>query len=311
MRTLSLGHALTDRIEEHTLPVSLTLLTSDEALIARRVDPLPSGFLDRATMNFQFSNHSWVLRVDGRTVLVDPCTGNGRTGRGPYFDGLDVPYLDRLAAVGVTPEAVDVVFCTHLHHDHCGWNTRWSEGSWVPTFPNADYVFAEEEYRRWDTERPAHSNGFNPNVFDECVRPVAEAGLAKVVPLPYEISPSLTVEHAPGHTLGHAVLGLNSGGVRAYFTGDAFHHPVQLTRPELHLPGCDDLETAVATRRALVQRALDEDAFLFPAHFPAPHYGRLALDGDEVRFVPGGAAHAVGPQQPSVTAELQPSREQA
>ncbi|MFD8817121.1 MBL fold metallo-hydrolase [Streptomyces sp. NPDC059627] len=291
MRTLSLGHALVDRVEEHTLPVSLTFLTGDEAFIARRVHPLPSGFLDRATMNFTFSNHSWVLRVDGRTVLVDPCTGNGRTGRGPYFDGLDVPYLDRLAAAGVSPEAVDIVFCTHFHHDHCGWNTRRSEGRWVPTFPDADYVFAADEYRRWDTARPPHSNDFSPNVFDECIRPVAEAGLARVVPLPYEISPSLTVEHAPGHTLGHAVLALDSAGVRAYFTGDAFHHPVQLTRPELHLPGCDDLETAVATRRALVRRALDEDAFLFPAHFPAPHHGRLALDGDEVCFVPGGAIH--------------------
>ncbi|MFD3588237.1 MBL fold metallo-hydrolase [Streptomyces sp. NPDC058683] len=291
MRTLSLGHASVDRVEEHTLPVSLTFLTGDEALIARRVDPLPGGFLDRATMNFRFSNHSWVLRVDGRTVLVDLCTGNGRTGRGPYFDGLDVPYLDRLTAAGVSPETVDVVFCTHFHHDHCGWNTRQSEGRWVPTFPNADYVFAADEYRRWDTARPPHPNDFSPNVFDECIRPVVEAGLARVVALPYEISPSLTVEHAPGHTLGHAVLGLDSGGVRAYFTGDAFHHPVQLTRPELHLPGCDDLETAVATRRALVRRALDEDAFLFPAHFPAPHYGRLALDGDEVCFVPGGAIH--------------------
>ncbi|MEV1025178.1 hypothetical protein [Streptomyces sp. NPDC050264] len=78
-------------MEEYSLPVSRTFLTDDEELIARRVDPLPEGFLDRETMNFRFSNRSWVARADGLTVLVDPCTGNGRKGRGPYFDDLDVP----------------------------------------------------------------------------------------------------------------------------------------------------------------------------------------------------------------------------
>jgi glyoxylase-like metal-dependent hydrolase (beta-lactamase superfamily II) len=97
------------------------------------------------------------------------------------------------------------------------------------------------------------------------------------------------VQAAPGHTVGHALLRLVSQGVTGYFTGDAFHHPVQVTRPELHLPGCDDLQAAIATRNEIVQRLLDEHAFVFPAHFPAPHYGQLGIDGDEVCFVPGEA----------------------
>jgi hypothetical protein len=63
-----------------------------------------------------------------------------------------------------------------------------------------------------------------------------------------------------------------------------------MTRPDTHLPGCDDLETAIATRRALVHRILAEDAFVFPAHFPEPHYGRLEMQGAEVAFAPGGAS---------------------
>ena len=288
MPALRVGDASIDRIEEHLLPVSLEALTDDEEFIARRVAPLPSGFLDPGSMTFQFSNHSWVLRVDGLTVLIDPCTGNGRKGRGPYFDDLDTPYLERLADVGTPAHAMDLVFCTHLHHDHCGWNTMRADGRWMPTFPNAEYLFAEEEYRRWDGSS-AHLNDFNPNVFDECVRPVVEAGQGRIISTPHEISPSLTVEPAPGHTVGHAVLRLISDGVTAYFTGDAFHHPAQMTRPELHLPGCDDLPAAIATRRALVQRLREEHAFVFPAHFPAPHYGSLALDDNEIHFVPGGA----------------------
>jgi glyoxylase-like metal-dependent hydrolase (beta-lactamase superfamily II) len=288
--TVRLGTALIEAIPEHQLRVPLAAFAADDELIARRVAGLPEGFFDAATGTFAFSNHSWVLRIDDLLVLVDPCTGNGRKGRGPHFDDLDTPYLARLADAGAPAEAIDVVFCTHLHHDHCGWNTVRRDGRWVPTFPNAVYLFGEREYQRWDTAVPTvHPNTFNPNVFDECVRPVVEAGQARLVSMPHQVSASLTIEAAPGHTTGHSSLRLASEGATAYFTGDAFHHPVQMARPESHLPGCDDLETAIATRKALVQRALDEHAFVFPAHFPAPHYGRLAMDGTEVAFLPGGA----------------------
>jgi glyoxylase-like metal-dependent hydrolase (beta-lactamase superfamily II) len=293
MPTLRLGTARIDQVPEHQLPVPLALLTDDEELIARRVAGLPAGFCDPQTRTFQFSNHSWVLRVDGVTVLVDPCTGNGRKGLGPYFDDLDTPYLQRLSDAGAPAHDIDIVFCTHLHHDHCGWNTTYEDGRWVPTFPNATYLIGADEYRRWDTADPVrHPNDFNPSVFDDCVRPVVEAGLSRIVSIPHQITDSLVVDEAFGHTVGHCMLRLSSGHERAYFTGDVFHHPIQMTRPEAHLPGCDDLATAIATRKGLVQRALEESAFILPAHFPAPHHGRLSTDGNEVCFLPGGLPQA-------------------
>ncbi|WP_257014496.1 hypothetical protein [Rhodococcus sp. ACPA1] len=135
-------------------------------------------------------------------------------------------------------------------------------------------------------------NEVKSNTFDECVHPTVDAVLATVVSAPYAISSSLTIEPAPGHTMGHALMHLESEGMFAYFSGDAFHRPVQLARPELHLPGCGDLATTIVTRQDLVRRALDEGAFLFPAHFPAPHDGHLSVDGGEVRLVPGGAPDA-------------------
>jgi glyoxylase-like metal-dependent hydrolase (beta-lactamase superfamily II) len=294
---LQIGEAAVDRVEEQQMPVPFGLLTDDEEFIARRVTPLPSGFLDPATMTFRFSNHSWVIRVDGLTVLVDPCNGNGRTRAVPTFHDLHFPYLERLAATGATADTIDVVFCTHLHNDHCGWNTQRVDGRWVPTFPNAEYVFVDTEYQRWSPGAAArHPNDFNESVFDECVRPVVDAGQARIVSLPHAIARSLSLEAAPGHTLGHSLLRLASDAVRAYFTGDVFHHPAQVTRPELHLPGCDDLGTAIATRRELVRRILAERALLFPAHFPAPHYGTLERDADEIVFVPGGAAGSLAYQ---------------
>jgi glyoxylase-like metal-dependent hydrolase (beta-lactamase superfamily II) len=115
---------------------------------------------------------------------------------------------------------------------------------------------------------------------------LAELDEAAIITPPFAVSASLTIEAAPGHTAGHALLRLESLGERAYFTGDAFHHPVQVERPELCLPGCDNPTQAVATRRALLSRLHSERAYLFPAHFAAPHFGHVQRQDDGFSFVP-------------------------
>jgi glyoxylase-like metal-dependent hydrolase (beta-lactamase superfamily II) len=295
--SLHVGAARIDRVEEQQVPIPIAALTDDARFIADSIAPLPDGFLDPETMTFQFCFQSWVIHVDGVSILVDPCNGNGRKrGNVPIFDDLDTPYLERLTAIGTPAEAIDLVFCTHMHNDHCGWNTQQIDGRWVPTFPNATYVFVDAEYARWDTASPTqHPNDFNVSVFDESVRPVVEAGQAKIVSVPDALAPSVTVEPAVGHTVGHAMLRLESEGATAYFVGDTVHHPVQVFRPELHLPGCDDLTAAIATRRRVFRRVGNERALLFPAHFAEPHHGRVEMGGnEEFAFVPGGAPGALG-----------------
>lgn len=270
---VAIGSARVERIEEQHIPVSFSLLTS------------AAGGPSAGDGTFQFSNHSWLVQTDGLTVLIDPCNGNGRRRQVPFFNDLNLPWLDRLRAAGAAPEDVDIVFCTHLHSDHCGWNTSRAGQRWVPTFPRAQYLFVDEEYRRWDPADP-HANQYNESVFDECVRPVVAAGQARIIKPPFAVSDSLTVETAPGHTAGHALLRLESLDDRAYFTGDAFHHPVQVERPELCLPGCDDPTLAVATRRALLSRLHHEHAYLFPAHFAMPHYGLVERLKAGFTFIP-------------------------
>lgn len=281
---VTVGSAQVERVEEQHIPVPFSLLTPAADPAPDNADPA-AGHPPAGDGTFEFSNHSWVVRADGLTVLVDPSNGNGRPRRVPFFNDLNLPWLERLKAAGVTPADVDIVFCTHLHSDHCGWNTTRAGERWVPTFPRAQYLFTEAEYRRWDPAVP-HANQYNESVFDECVGPVAAAGQARIVTPPFAVSGSLTIETAPGHTAGHALLRLESLDDRAYFTGDAFHHPVQVERPELCLPGCDDPTQAVATRRALLSRLHRERAYLFPAHFAAPHYGRVQRQGEGFTFVP-------------------------
>ena len=96
---------------------------------------------DIDTSLFYLSTHTYVLKCDGKVILIDSCNGNHKQRVVPFANMLDTPYLERLAAKGVRPEDVDIVMCTHLHADHVGWNTRLEDGRWVPTFPNARYIF--------------------------------------------------------------------------------------------------------------------------------------------------------------------------
>ena len=97
-----------------------------------------------------FAFHSMVIKTPRATILVDTCSGNDK--ERPHklrYHRKNWPYLANLAAAGCAPEEIDFVLCTHLHADHVGWNTRLLNGRWVPTFPNARYLFAREEWDYW------------------------------------------------------------------------------------------------------------------------------------------------------------------
>ena len=96
----------------------------------------------------------------------------------------------------------------------------------------------------------------------------------------HRVSPSLEIEPAHGHTLGHAMLRLASEAEEACFSGDCFHHPLQLADPDLQFGDCDDVEQARATRRRLIALGLERDALIIPAHLPTPHAGRVRRRDD-------------------------------
>ncbi len=273
------------RVEEIRQELPLTALTDDRELVAANESWL-APFYDPLRQSFELVFQTWILSIGDKTVVVDPCNGNGRNR--PVlsnFHQLQTPFLERFEATGLRPEDVDFVFCTHFHCDHCGWNTRLSGGRWVPTFPNARYLFVRREAERWDPRRPGHQAvAYNVGVYEDSVLPIIEAGLADLVADRYAILPGLEIEPAYGHTLGHSTLRLHSGGEEAYFTGDAFHHPLQVLRPELHLEGCDDLQMAIATRRRLCDTIAERGALMIPAHFSGPHYGRVIKAAEGFRF---------------------------
>ena len=236
-------------------------------------DELGPTFFDTAENRFRTSIHSWLLRTPNHWVLIDTCVGNHKSRpQVPRFHMCDTPWLSRLADAGVRPEDIGFVLCTHLHCDHVGWNTRRVDGRWVPTFPNARYLFGRKEFARWDARRPDYRHrSINDHVFQDSILPVVESGQMTLVDDGYELDGVLTVEPAPGHTEGHVRIRLASQGKYAYCSGDIFHHPLQIYHPELYTGFDDDREQGIDTRRRLLSACAEENALLLPAHFAEPH----------------------------------------
>lgn len=285
---LEIGNAQIQRVEEATLQVPLSYMGTPQGLIDANRHWLAPDFLDTATGDFTMVFQSWLLQLDGLTVLVDPCNGNGRNRPVfPHFHQLNQPWLERFEATGIRPEQVDLVFCTHLHCDHCSWNTQLRDGRWVPTFPNARYLFVRREVARWGDKRDSFPHiEYNVGVYEESIKPVIDAGLAELVDDHHAVSPELAIEPAHGHSVGHSILRVASAGESLYFTGDVFHHPVQILNPELDLGGVDDLPAAIATRHRLRQQISEQGAVFLPAHFPKPHGGRIVRRGEDYGFEP-------------------------
>jgi glyoxylase-like metal-dependent hydrolase (beta-lactamase superfamily II) len=289
MRTLDFGGVTVDRVVETEGPsfhLGFIFPDAADAAIAGESDWLLPHFLDPASGRLLMSLHSYVIRTRHHTILVDTCVGNHKDRPStPAWHRRDTGWLDDLRAMGVPPESVDFVLCTHLHVDHVGWNTRLEDGRWVPTFPNARYLFHRDEYAHWETnEMPHVGSGTTEGSFEDSVLPVVGAGLADFVEGDHGIEDGLYLEASPGHTPGHVCLHLEGGGERALFTGDMMHHPVQTAYPEWNSRYCHDPALSRATRQRYVERYADTATRILAAHFPQPVAGRIVSNGARCKF---------------------------
>jgi glyoxylase-like metal-dependent hydrolase (beta-lactamase superfamily II) len=221
---------------------------------------------------------SYVVKTPHHTILIDSCIGNDkpRPHRPKWHMKTDDTYLRALAAAGVSVADIDVVMCTHLHVDHVGWNTRLDNGRWVPTFPNARYVFAKTEYDYW----AAQNAKSELPTFADSVLPLVEANRADIVADDFSIGEHARILPTPGHTPGHVAIAFGKTRDDAIFIGDAMHSPLQIHYPELSPKFDVDPELAAKTRRNLLERLCDTDTLCCTAHFPSPSAGRIKRRGD-------------------------------
>lgn len=233
-----------------------------------------------------FSVHSWVIEIDGRTIMIDTCDGNHKNRSLDAVHQLDTDYLGNPRRAGFAPEDIDMVMCTHLHFDHVGWNTRLENGKWVPTFPNARYVFTRRDYDYFKTNPPGEPLSWE--AFCDSIVPVMEAGQGELVEADFvahrEIGDGIWLEPAFGHSPGCCTIHAKADGQPALFWGDVVHHPVQLIRHDLPFAFDADAATARGVRKATLERAADDDLLCFPAHFRRSSAGRVKRDGEAFRY---------------------------
>lgn len=270
METRQLGDIVINRILELEAPFMRPLEFFDEAL-PEVVEPhrhwLEPNALDPETGKMIMPVQSYLIRTRHHTILIDTCIGCRKTYDGvpEWKDRRDETWLHNLAIAGVRPGDIDYVFCTHLHVDHCGWNTRLMNGRWTPTFPNAKYILAADEYAACEADGTA--------VFLENVLPVMEAGQAVLVDNDYALDDEVWLTPSPGHTAGHVSVNIASRGRNAVMTGDMMHSPIQLAHPGWS-PNFDHNPVLSAeTRKHFLDSHCETDTLVLTAHFPSPSVG--------------------------------------
>jgi glyoxylase-like metal-dependent hydrolase (beta-lactamase superfamily II) len=233
----------------------------------------------RMIINFQ----GFVVKAGGRHIVVDTCIGADRQREYDVFCNLKSDYMQDLKAIGVTPDNVDTVLCTHLHFDHVGWNAQRLNNRWVPTFPKARYLFGRIEYEHW--MGLYRTKGYHDLLHvEECVMPIIEAGLVDLIEMKHQINEEISLEPTPGHTPGHVSVRIRSRGDEAIITGDMLHTPLQIAVPDWI--GNFDMDRALAAqqRARFVKASADKPLLVIGSHFPQPTAGHIVSDGDSWRF---------------------------
>lgn len=226
------------------------------------------------------SIHSWLIKLPNLTVLVDTCSGNHKNRPdSPFFSMMNSRYLENLAAAGVDPDDIDYVFCTHLHIDHAGWNTRLLDGEWVPTFRNAKYVVSRTEFERLVGE--GSPSGDDLNLIADTIQPIIDSGQWLPIDAPFQLCDELLIEASPGHTHGHCHLTLSSGDGRAVFSGDIVHHPIQVHIPSWNSSACSATDAAIPTRIRILEELSETGTWLMPVHFAKPFCCRVGKAQDQ------------------------------
>ncbi|HTB65870.1 MAG TPA: MBL fold metallo-hydrolase [Steroidobacteraceae bacterium] len=228
----------------------------------------------RMFINFQ----AFVVKAGNRRIMIDTCIGADRERQFPVFTKMRTTFMQDLASLGIAPNDIDTVLCTHLHFDHVGWNTHLVEGRWVPTFPKARYLFSRKEYDHWQMLRD--TGGYHGiNHLSDAVDPVVEAGLVDFIPHDHALTEEIRLFPTPGHTPGHVSVYISSQGQEAVITGDMMHHPIQVAMPEHPATFDMDKPAAAKTRVEFVNRFQEKPVLVIGSHFADPGAGYIVRNG--------------------------------
>jgi glyoxylase-like metal-dependent hydrolase (beta-lactamase superfamily II) len=288
MKKLSIGDVTITSVIERDGPwrTPQEMFPAYDPIIGKRhLAELDSEVFDPASGKMVITYQTYIVRTPRHTVLIDTCTGEDK-GYPLPMDFPKQPWLDGFAAAGLRFEDIDYVFCTHLHIDHCGWNTVLRDGRWVPTFPKAKYIFHKGEYAAWEeaTKRGETRAGGGGDVFRYNCQPIVEADQALLVDDGYQLDDTFWLVPTPGHSPCHCCVNIRSRGERAVVIGDLMHHALQCREPDWSTIFDWDPAQAARSRRKFLTETAGTGQYVLPIHFPHPTTGLIEADGARFRY---------------------------
>jgi glyoxylase-like metal-dependent hydrolase (beta-lactamase superfamily II) len=272
--------------EIDVLVVSDGVLLLPGAMIAHNAEPavraawLKDNFLPPDA--FDWALNAVVVRSGGRTILID-------AGMGMEFPDLPKSghLVHRLEAAGIDLSSVTDVVLTHMHMDHVGG--LLIDGVKERLRPDLRIHVAAAETKFW--EQPDFSRVSMPPGFPDALRKTAKQFLKEyrgqllTFEDEHEVAPGVVVHRTGGHTPGHSVVRLASGGERLTFAGDLVFQ-VGFEHPEWYNGFEHDPEEAARVRINLLREVAANGELLVATHMPFPSIGHVAVAGDAFRWVP-------------------------
>lgn len=216
--------------------------------------------------------NSVVVRNDEHTILIETGIGNKLSERMAQIYGQPAKLLSNLDAAGISPDDIDIVINSHLHFDHCGWNTTKQGNRIVPTFPAAKYYVQKGEWEH------AHQNQRDSvSYFTENYDSLVESGKMQLLEGTQDIVPGVSVEVFPGHTRDMQAILIRSAGKTACYISDLIPTSAHI---ELNWGMAFDLyplET-IESKKRYYARALPEKWLTIFTHDPRISWGYIEKD---------------------------------
>ena len=230
------------------------------------------------------SLNSLIVEINGQLIVVETGCGNKLNDKQVANAGLDPrrDYLERFAAAGFARESVTMVINSHLHYDHCGWNTvRASDGSVAATFPHARYHVQRDEWEHARLQLERDRVSYLTDNYD----PLVSSGQMQLLTGDCELLPGISVMRLAGHTRGMQAIMVRSGGHTACYISDLMPTHWHLKPTWVMAFDLFPLET-IANKHRILEQAASERWLIVFTHDPEHAWGYIESQGGHYAFVP-------------------------
>ena len=225
--------------------------------------------------------NSVLVRTGKQNILIETGIGNKLSAKMKQFYEPKEKLLENLHATGLAPDDIDIVINSHLHFDHCGWNTVYKGGRAVATFPKAKYFVQEGEWRHGQLQLERDRISYISDNYN----PLISSGQMQLLNGPADIAPGISVAVYPGHTRNLQAVFIRSGGKTACYISDLIPTTWHLDITWVMAYDLFPLET-IENRKKYYEQAISQNWLTIFTHDPDIPWSYLERVNDKVVLKP-------------------------